>query len=457
MTAGSSRGWSAELPHLIRQSARYLPSRLVPALLGLLTIPLLTRSLSPSGFGSYSLVAAALPYASVLAGDWVVSGYQRQAQSRIPHEKAQALTWLLIVSLTGTVLLTVTAVAGGPPETLGVALLLVPFLLLRLQWTQLQMLERATAYTWLQVAYSTLRMIAVGGIAALTRRADYVVLAWVLTTWLLVLLGPRLPLPRRPTTAALRQLAAVGVPLVGASLTINFAATADRFIIASLLGRDATGIYSLGYLVGESLLALPASVVYLAAYPVITRLWDAGDEGAALALLRRVVHVQLMIMIVLAMLVAAAGAPIVRLAGGEAYISGGTVVGAVAGAQVAAGLPLYLILVATLHGETRRTVWPSVTACLVNVVLTVPAVLVAGIQGAALATVVTYLFYAMSLLKAVDATLLARPQVAALLLGTVAPAMVSLGGPLLMTGGFAAGTIATLILLATLRAKKELV
>lgn len=34
--------------------------------------------------------------------------------------------------------------------------------------------------------------------------------------------------------------------------------------------------------------------------------------------------------------------------------------------------------------------------------------------------------------------------------------MVSLGGLLLMTGGFAAGAIATLILLATLRAKKEL-
>lgn len=58
-------------------------------------------------------------------------------------------------------------------------------------------------------------------------------------------------------------------------------------MIASLSGRDATGIYSLGYLVGESLLALPSSVVYLTSYAVIMRLWDAGDEGAALALSRR--------------------------------------------------------------------------------------------------------------------------------------------------------------------------
>lgn len=457
VSLGSTDGWGAELPHLIRQSARYLPGRLVPALLGLLTIPLLARSLSPTGFGSYSLVAAALPYASVLAGDWLVSGYQRQAQRLLPKEEAQALTWLLIVALSGTVLISVTVVAGGPPEALGVALLLLPFLLLRLQWIQVQMRERATAYSWLQVAYSALRLIALGGVAALTARADYVILAWVLATWLIVLLGPRLPMPRRPSGAALRQLAAVGVPLVGVSLTINFTATADRFIIAALLGRDAAGIYSLGYVVGENLLSLPASVVYLAAYAVIMRVWDRGDKEVALALTRRLVHMQLIMVTVLAMIVAAASAHIVILVGGDAYASGEGVVGTVAGAQVAAGLPAYLILVATLRRETRRTIWPSATACLVNVALTVPAVLLGGIQGAALATVVTYLLYAMMLLKAVEASFLARPQIAALLLGTVAPAMVSLGGPVLMAIGFVAGTIATLILLFTLNASRAIV
>jgi O-antigen/teichoic acid export membrane protein len=457
VTEATDLGWGAELPHLIRQSARYLPSRFVPALLGMLTIPLLARLLNPSGFGSYSLVAVALPYVSALGGDWVVSGFQRQAQRRLPNEEAQAFTWLLIVSFSGTVILLVTAVAGGPPEALGVALLLVPSLLLRLQWTKLQMLERAAAYSWLQVAYSALRLVSLGGMAALTARADFVVLGWVLATWLIALLGPRLPLPSRPSAAALRQLAVVGVPLIGASLTINFAATADRFIVASLLGRDATGIYSLGYLVGESLLALPASVVYLAAYAVVMRLWDAGDKTVAVAFLGRLIHVQLLIMTVLAMLVSAAGGSIVRLLGGEAYTSGGSVVGVIAGAQVAAGLPLYLILVATLRRETRLTLWPSVTACLFNIVLTVPAVLVAGIKGAALATVVTYLFYAMALLKVVSVPILTPPQVVALLLGTIAPSMVTLGGPLLVVSGLVVGAIATLILLATLRAKKELV
>lgn len=63
-----------------------------------------------------------------------------------------------------------------------------------------------------------------------------------------------------------------------------------------------------------------------------------------------------------------------RFVSGEAYISGRT--GTVAGAQVAAGLRPYYYPRSTLHGDTRRTVWPSVTACLVNVA---PTVLVAGI------------------------------------------------------------------------------
>lgn len=422
--------------------------------MGLLTIPLLARSLSPSGFGGYSLVAAALPYVSVLAGDWLVSGYQRQAQRQNAREETQALTWLLIVSVMGTVLLLVTAAVGGPPEALGVALLLVPFLLLRLQWIQLQMREQATAYTWLQVGYSVLRVAAMGGAAALTGRVDYVVLAWAASTWLLVLLGPRLPRPRRPTVSALRHLAVVGVPLVGASLTINFAATADRFIVATLLGREDAGVYSLGYLVGESLLAMPASVVYLAAYAIIMRLWDADQEGAALALLRRLVHVQLLVMTILAILVALAGPHLVGILGGEAYAAGEGVVGTIAGAQVAAGLPAYLIIVATLRRATRRTLWPSLAACLVNVVFTVPGVLIGGIQGAALATVVTYLVYSLALLLAIDARLLAWTQVTAMILGSVAPAMVSQGGVLFMAIGFATGTIAIVLLIASPRTKE---
>lgn len=439
----------SEFTRLVGQTVRYLPSRVLPALLGFLAIPLLARSLTPSGFGSYSLVVAALPYACVVAGDWLVSGFQRQAQRRVMDEEAQALTWLLIVSVCGALLLMATAAAGGPPEALGVALLLVPFLLLRLQWTQVQMHERATDYTRLQLTYSALRLLSVAGVAVLTARAEYVILAWVLATWVVVLLGPRLPPPRRPDGAALRKLAAVGLPLVGASFTINLTATADRFIVASLLGRDVAGIYSLGYMVAESLLTLPASVVHLAAYAVVTRLWDAGDRDVGLSLIRRVIHVQAMVMTPLAMLVAVGGARIVNIVGGGAYASAANIVGTVAGAQIAAAVPAYIILAATLRRETRLTLWPSVVTSLVNVALTVPAVIIAGLQGAAVATVVTYLLYVMMLVKNVDTRLLSRTQRLGLVFGSVAPGLVSLGSLPLVWAGLVVASVVTVVLAAT--------
>lgn len=454
MSSGSISGWGSELPHLIRQSARYLPSRLVPALLGFLTIPLLARSLSPTEFGSYSLVAAALPYASVLAGDWLVSGYQRQAQRRIASEEAQALTWLLIFSTLATMLLGIVALTAESAEALGVGLMLVPFLLLRLQWIQLQMRERASTYSWLQVAYSALRLVALGGVAILSARVDLVVLAWVLVTWIIVLAGPRLPAPRKPARKALTQLAAIGVPLVGVSLTINFAATADRFVIAAVLGREATGIYSLGYIVGESLLMMPVSVVYLAAYAITMRVWDEGNKDASLAFVRRLIHVQLAIVTVLALGIASTGRHIVSLVGGPAYASADAVVASVAGAQVAAGIPAYLILIATLRHEARRTLWPSVAACLLNVTITIPAVMIAGIQGAAVTTTITYLVYALLMLRAVEVKLIARPHVVAMALGTLAPALVGLDSPVLLVLGWVSGVVAVSILLLTLSTRK---
>lgn len=111
-----------------------------------------------------------------------------------------------------------------------------------------------------------------------------------------------------------------------------------------------------------------------------------------------------------------------RFVSGEAYISGRTVVGA----QVAAGLPLYFILVAhfmvtlvvtlvvTLGAPSGRPsprVWSTLRLQSWSRVS----------RGLPRRQLSRNLFYTMSSLKAVDATLHPRPQVATLLLGTLAP------------------------------------
>jgi len=389
-----------EMRLLVRTAVAYLPSRLVPAVVGAVAVPALAWFLSPADFGTYALVAAALPVAAVIVGDWAVVGYQRQAHLADEEAEAKTATWVALLGIGGAVLLVAAAMPGRQVEILAVGLLLVPYLLFRMQAIKLQMTGRAGRYSALQVGYTVARAACMVLAAALVGNVLAVLAGWLLANILVLLAGTRLRFRRSLSPSALAQLARVGVPLVAASLALHVIATADRFIVATLEGRDAAGIYAFGYLLGEGLITLPTSVPYLAASWLATRAFDDGRERAALGLIARLLRVQVVVAVAFVLVLAVAADGLLRLIAPAEYAVVGPVLGVVAAAQVPAGIVPYLILMATLRRQTRRVIGPSVAAAVVNVAVTVPAVMLAGITGAAAATVLTGLLYCVLLARA---------------------------------------------------------
>lgn len=410
-----------QLRLLVRTSLAYLPSRVIPALVGVAALPALGRFLAPAEFGTLSLVTAALPYVAVVVGDWVLAGYQRQAHLVDDGEEAQATSWVIALGVGSSMLLVGAGLVSGRNELQAVGLLLAPYLLMRMQWTKLQMTGRPGAYSAYQALYTCLRAGGMVSMAALTRRAHPAIAGWILVNTVVALVGPRLRVGRVPRALALARLARIGMPLAVASLAINVAATADRFIVALLRGREAAGVYSFGYMLGESALALPASVPYLAAFWLATRAWDSGRDRDALKLIRALVRVQAAVAVGVVLVIAFAAAPILHLVTHGGYLAGAPVFVVVAAAQVPAGIGPYLILVATLRRQTTQTIAPSAVAAVGNIVLTVPAVHFAGIIGAAAATLATYVLYCALLARSVCPTVSTRVA-AGMLVAVVATA-----------------------------------
>lgn len=444
---------------VVRATMHYLPARLAPAIAGIALVPVLGSSLSPADFGRYALVTASLAYVAALAGDWLISGYQRSAQTATPADIRVVVSALLLVSGGTAAGLIFVGAALDALVPAAVGAILVPYQLLRLQWVGLQMDHQAAKFSSLSVAYSLLKSAGIGAAAFLTNRLLPVVLAWVLITAAVLTAGPRLRPARvgelRTEAGRLRPIATVGVPLVLLSLALNLSATADRYIITALQGYDQAGVYAFGYLIAESLIALPASVPYLAAYPIAVRRFDAGDGVGAVSLMRLIVAVQVVLGAVVLAVVLPLAAPVVDVLGAPAYGEAARVLPGITAAQLPASVLSYYVLLFTLHRRPRAALLPFVVAGTSNIVMTTVLVAWLALPGAVLATVLTYALAVALLERAAPARLLTAPAVALMALALSFGSWVSLGGsaPLLVLPALllAAAALTTPVLLRGLR------
>lgn len=417
---------------LVRATAQYLPSRLVPAVAGAVTVPLVASQLTPAEFGTFSLITAALPFLAVVAADWVIAGHQRFAHvDRSP----QATLWVTLLSTGMATVLLLSWSVSRQVELLALSLLLPPYMLMRLQSIDLQMTSRAKRYSIHTCTYSLLRSLLVIWAAQATGHLGWVLVAWLAASLVTVVTGPRMPWRARPSRTSLRKLGGVGLPLVAAALAINVSATADRFIIAAMEGRAATGVYSFGYIIGETVVALPLMLPFLAAQVMATRRWDSGDQAGTERFLRKVLLAQTAVGAVAVVLLSTLGERVfVRLAPAEYLAASGLMV-TVGSAQLMAAAAYYFVLLASLQHRTRRLIAPSALTAVFSVVLTAAAVSVGGLAGAAVATAATYAVQLILLQRAVKTVLLDRISLAVVLLLTSAAACTALGSPPLRTAG----------------------
>lgn len=414
------RTTSVELALLFRTALAYLPGRIIPALVGAVALPSLGWLLTPAEFGTVSIVTAALSYVGIVAGDWIVAGYQRRAHVEDREEEGQATIWVLSISTTSAAFLGVTGALTKQLELVALSLLVVPYLIMRTQWIKLQMTGRPWYYSGIQAAYALVRATAMLGAAAYFHSIGFVLGAWILVGFAIVLCGPRLRVSLVPRLRNLRDLGRVGIPLIAVAISLSLMATADRFIVDWLDGRASAGVYSFGYLIGENILGIPTSVIYLAAFWLATRTWDNGNQNDALRLITTLMRLQVSISVIVVFALIIAAAPIFSAFVPADYQVAAPIVGVVAAAQIPVGISQYLVLVATLHRRSQQTIGPSIMAAFVNLILTVLAVHGFGIIGAAVATLASCVIYCAWLLAVVRPPVLSPKTAVAVLLTVLA-------------------------------------
>ena len=382
---------------------RYAPSRFVEPLLGFLAIPVLTRALGASAYGDLSVVLLTAGLLRTLGFDWI-----NNCALRFRSPMANELDRFYSNQLTGLIaaaIVTALLVAGGGdllPARIksAVGALLV--------WTLIDAVVSAFAYSGEMVLRATHRpaaftvsrslqgvsrhVLGVGGLLLVSRDIPtyfmfriaglLLVVLWSWTTigaWRHLRWGG-------VSASVLRRFLWFGAPLAVTLLAASLRVVGNRYVVLTLAGSEATGLFSAAVNIGTAPLMIFEQIVMLGLYPLAIDRWEAGVD------IRPVVRDGLR-WFALAGLPAATGLallsrPVLAVVAGPEYAEAWPVLAVLAGATFIYGVSQYFSLRFMVAKETQKMAAIGLTAGVVNIGLSIVLVPRYGYAVAAVSTLV---------------------------------------------------------------------
>jgi O-antigen/teichoic acid export membrane protein len=384
----------------------YLPVNIVQGVVGLLTIVVFTRVLSPADYGVYALAfsATSLVYTGLFV--WLEASMARfyapeAVANRLPGHFA-------------TIYRTFAALAVGFPLLAGAILWLIPMpqglrfavgaglasiiirSLLKLAQERRRAAGEVTGAAVIDMI-QTAGGFAVGAVLAIlgwgggapligAGAAAAVLLVWALPTELTRAKGGAFE-PSR-----VKMYAAYGFPVAGSLILSLVLATTDRFLLAAYLNETSVGVYHAGYSLANRTLDVMFIWLGMAGGPAAIAALERGGHGA----LREAAHEQASFMVALT-LPAAVGLALVARPLAEVMIGPGLREGAahvtpwIAASAFMAGVTTYYFHTAfTLARRTKLLMLAMAAPALSNLALNWLLIPRFGLDGALWATLASY-------------------------------------------------------------------
>ena len=285
---------------MYRQIIGYIPSNVIPALVSVVMVYAYTRLLSPAAFGGYSYVFSAvlilqtsLFYALPIA---VMRLYPAAAIAERQDgllKEAYSVFYLMGLAVAAI------CVAAGllidlPADYRVAAWLALPLLLFRSLVQLNQSVNRSAnqmrRFNTIECLHALLGLgLGLAAMSVLGRGAEAIIVGLLIAAVLCSSIDLRLlasPIRRAAGTldkTELVRLVAYAWPLVAVAATAVILQSSDRFLIGSLAGTSALGIYAVAYNLVERPTTLICSSISTATFPLVVQvLENHGREAARL-------------------------------------------------------------------------------------------------------------------------------------------------------------------------------
>jgi O-antigen/teichoic acid export membrane protein len=406
------------LKRLLVQTSHYSLASLLTTIAGLVSFPILTRTFSVADYGVMNLVSATLT-ASVAIGKFgiqhaIVRYRSEIASGKSQYSQQQLVSTTLIGMLASGVLTMLVVLLGAhfaPTSWLGDAQVRIVFQIVSIL-VLVQVLEsvfhnflRADQQTGVLMRYQVLKKYL--GLALIlfaifviqkTLSAFYIAsvigeaIAVVWLAWIMfrrVSSGP--PRTKDFSSPLLRELLGFGIPMmIGYELAGIILSVGDRYVVADMIGQEPLGLYGAAYNLCNYVQATLIVSVSQAIMPIYMRIWDEKGAEATAAFIGRSMRTYVMLGVAVVAGLAAVGPELIPALSSERYASAATVLPWVMGGMVVDGTNTLVGAGLFITRKTRVIMVIVMSSALMNIVLNILLVPRYGINGSAVATLLSY-------------------------------------------------------------------
>lgn len=404
-----------ELKTLLRHASHYLGGRVALMLLGFVSFPVLTRVFSVADYGSMSLVLKIILLLTVIGKFGLQNSVQRyyaeQAISDDQNARRRYFSTLTIgAALTGSLstLLFLAIVWIIPssrlePHLRYLFLAASALIFIRsMQPTLIGFLRaegRTKTYNAIEIGVRATTILLACSLLLLWKRSLGVFFGSTIAveaTGVLFLIGYRVRKGLIDLRAVdwdyFRQAAWFAFPLIGYELATVILDSGDRMLVQHYMGSQPLGYYSAAYNVStyvEESLMVP---INLALFPIYMKLWVEKGKPATQEFLSRGLNGFIALAVGIVCLVLLTSRDVIVVLASRKFQDAYKLLPVLVTGLLIYAIHIFLNAALLIYKKTATMAKLVVYACVLNLVMNVVLIPRIGLQGAALATLVSYLF-----------------------------------------------------------------
>ena len=392
---------------LIKDISKYLPSQVVPGVMGFISIPIITRLFSPQEYGDYSLVLATVMVLTTIL-NWSVSGVIRFYPAYEKDEKLDVFEGSIVLShifVSVIILLACYLILYSLRHSLsgslyymlriGIYLTFVTALFQLLQF----FLRAKRIINWYSFfsSWKSGGGVGVGLLLILIFEKSIAGLLW----GSLLVMAVAMPFLWKIAVGSfsfkriefdvglVKNIAKYNIPLVISNLFAWILNLSDRYILQFFKGPTEVGIYSASYNITDRSIMLVNTLFILALSPIVMKTWENEGEEKCKLFITNLTRYYLLACIPLAFGFIALSKSIMAILTGQNYLLGYKIFPYVVIGVVCMGLQHIFQTGLLLHKKTLYITVAIVVSGIINIVLNIIFIPTYGFMAAAMTTLLS--------------------------------------------------------------------
>jgi len=392
-----------------KDALRYVPAKVVPAMVNFIGLLVFTHIFSPEDYGNYFIVLTTITVMNIVGSSWITNSVLRfYPEFKLNNNLARLFSTTIFSFMIFNVVITLLYLSGFFMFRANLPERLLPFLRIGifsyLAWSTYCMLLYFLRASLQAAAYSKYEIISSGGKFLLALALVFflkmgaISLLWgmlVINLVLVVFMFKKLSLSKRVKRKLFFPKISLdflkyGYPLALSSLSAWLLILSDRYILQYFKTAKEVGIYSVSFSVVDRSLGLLYSILMLAAYPIIVLTWEEKGKKITQQLIGELSRYFFILCVPVFVGISILGKDIFTLFVGENFSESFRLVPLFAFCSVAQGLFQYVGKSFELYKKTLILALVFFVAGLANVLLNILFIPSYGYMGAGISKSISY-------------------------------------------------------------------